>query len=53
MIYDENYIPFLLKYCRENNITALISLFDIDIPVLSKNKKLFAEIGTKIIIADP
>ncbi|MGN0028110.1 MAG: carbamoyl phosphate synthase-like protein, partial [Clostridium sp.] len=27
LIYDDNYIPFLKKYCIENNIDAIISLF--------------------------
>lgn len=53
LIYDESYIPFLLNYCKENKITAVISLFDIDIPVLSKNKELFEEIGTRVIVAEP
>lgn len=53
LIYDDNYIPFLLSYCQENKIDAVISLFDVDIPVLSKHKKDFAAIGTRVITADP
>lgn len=52
LIYDDNYIPFLLKYCEENKIDILLSLFDIDLPVLSKNKDKFAQIGTKVIVSD-
>lgn len=26
LIYDENYIPFLLDYCRKNEINIVISL---------------------------
>lgn len=52
LIYDEKYIPFLLRYCMENKIHAIISLFDIDLPILSLNKKKFEEIGTKVIVAD-
>src|SRR5690554_429668 len=51
-IYDETYIDFLLKYCKENNIKAIISLFDIDLPVLSKNKQLFKEEGINIVVSD-
>ena len=40
LIYDKSYIPFLIDYCRNNDIKAVISLFDIDLPVLSANKKL-------------
>lgn len=52
LIYDDNYIPFLLNYCRENHIGILISLFDIDLLMLAKHKKEFEEIGTKVIISD-
>ena len=52
LIYDDNYIPFLLNYCREKQIDAIISLFDIDLPILSRNKKVFQENGVKVIVSD-
>lgn len=52
LIYDSNYIEFLLNYCLENNIKAVISLFDIDLPVLATNKIKFAEHGISIIVSD-
>lgn len=51
LIYSEEYIPFLLNYCKENEIGALISLFDMDLPVLAKNKEKFEEIGTSVIVS--
>ena len=39
LIYDENYIPFLLDYCRKNEIDIVISLFDIDLLMLARHKK--------------
>ena len=53
LIYDDGYIPFLLDYCKENKIDILISLFDIDLLVLAKNKDKFKEIGTDVIVSDP
>ena len=53
LIYDENYIPFLLKYCKDNKIDILISLFDIDLLILAKNKEKFEEIGTSVIVSEP
>lgn len=53
LIYDDNYIDFLLDYCNKNSINAIISLFDIDLPILSKNKKIFEENGIKVIVSDP
>lgn len=52
LIYDEEYIPFLLDYCKKNHIDILLSLFDIDLPVLAKNKEQFAQIGTQVIVSD-
>lgn len=52
LIYDDNYIPFLLNYCEKNRISILISLFDIDLLVLAQNKDKFSEIGTKVIVSD-
>lgn len=53
IIYDEEYIPFLLKYCKENHIHILLSLFDIDLLVLARNKEKFARIGTRVIVSSP
>lgn len=52
LIYDDGYIDFLLKYCGENKIGALISLFDIDLPILARNREKFAEIGTNVVVSD-
>lgn len=52
LIYSEEYIPFLLDYCKNNAINILLSLFDIDLPVLAKNKQRFLEIGTTVIVSD-
>ena len=51
-IYDDNYISFLLKYCKENRIDALLSCFDIDLCILAKHKEYFKKIGTTVIVAD-
>ena len=51
-IYTPAYIPFLLDYCRKNRITAVMSLLDTDLPVLSEHKAQFDEIGTQLLVAD-
>lgn len=53
LIYDKSYIPFLLDYCSKNRITMLISLFDIDLPVLAKHRNEFAQIGVNVVVSDP
>lgn len=52
LIHDKNYIPFLLDYCNKNNIKAIIPLFDVDLPVLSQNKKKFKDIGVDVIVSN-
>ena len=52
MIYDDGYIPFLLDYCKKNEIKILLSLFDIDLPVLAENKDKFEQIDVKLIVSD-
>tara|TARA_R110002096_G_scaffold237751_10_gene428677 strand:+ start:6201 stop:7283 length:1083 start_codon:yes stop_codon:yes gene_type:complete len=51
-IYDEEYIPFLIEYCQQNNISVIIPLFDIDLPVLAKAKHLFKELGISVIVSE-
>lgn len=51
-IYDDEYITFLLKYCKEKQISAIISLFDIDLPVLAKNRGKFLANGVKLLVSD-
>lgn len=53
LIYDDDYIPFLLQYCQDNKIDLLISLFDIDLMVLARHKAEFVAIGTRVIVSDP
>lgn len=51
-IYSEDYIPFLLQYVEDNNINVIISLFDIDLPILAKNIDLFKKIGAAVIVSN-
>ncbi|MCE8465159.1 ATP-grasp domain-containing protein [Bacteroides nordii] len=51
-IYDDSYIDFLLSYCNVNNINAIISLFDIDLPILAKNKKRFTDCGIQLVVSN-
>jgi carbamoyl-phosphate synthase large subunit len=52
MIYDEDYIPFLLQFVKENDIHVVIPLFDIDLPVLALAKDRFREIGVTVIVSN-
>lgn len=52
LIYDDNYIPFLMDYCIQHKINAIISLFDVDLFILASNKKLFEKNGVQVCISD-
>lgn len=51
-IYDSNYVDFLIQYCKEWNISAIISLFDIDLPILAQNKDRFLQEGVMVVVSD-
>jgi len=51
-IYDRNYIDFLKKNISKYNISALVSLNDLELPLLSENKKILSDGNVKIIVSD-
>ena len=51
LIYSKEYIPSIIAYCKENRIVAVLSLFDIDLLVLAKNKDKFEVAGIQLILA--
>lgn len=52
LIYDKEYIPFLLNYCKENKIDLVVSLFDVDLMMLAIHKGEFEKLGTKVLVSD-
>lgn len=50
-IKDNNYIPSLLRICKEEKIDALIPTIDTDLLALSQNKKNFEKIGTRVFVS--
>lgn len=52
MIYDESYIGYLVNFCKKHNVKAIVSLFDIDLLILAKNKAKFFENGVQVIVSD-
>lgn len=51
-ISHSEYIPFLLHYCKENDIRMLTSLIDSDLSLLSRHRSDFAQVGTILLICD-
>ncbi|WP_222983919.1 ATP-grasp domain-containing protein [Flagellimonas meishanensis] len=51
-IYNKDYILILKKLVREHEIDAIISLNDLELPILSKHKDALESEGAKVIISD-
>lgn len=51
LIYDADYIPSIINFCKQNNVKAVLSLFDIDLLVLSQYSHKFEENGIQLILA--
>lgn len=52
-VYDPEYVNITLNICKEYKIDAIISLNDLELPILAENKSLFEAIGVKVIVSDP
>ena len=52
-VYDPKYIEISLGICKDYHIDALISLNDLELPILAKNKSRFDKIGVEVIVSTP
>lgn len=52
-VYDPEYVNITLNICKEHKIDALLSLNDLELPILAENKARFEELGVKVIVSDP
>lgn len=50
-VYDDGYINCLLDICRRNEIRALISLNDLELPILARHRERFNTEGTFLIVS--
>lgn len=50
-IYDPEYIPSLIRIVKEHHINAIISLNDLELPLLSANKETLEALGARVIVA--
>jgi carbamoyl-phosphate synthase large subunit len=51
-IYDQAYIPTLIRLVKQHRINAIISLNDLELPILAENKGLLSEAGARVIVSD-
>ena len=52
-VYNPEYVNITLDICREQKIDVLLSLNDLELPILAENKARFEELGVKVIVSDP
>lgn len=52
-VYDPKYVDTTLQICKEQKIDALLSLNDLELPILAENKARFEAEGVKVIVSDP
>ena len=52
-VYDPEYVNITLDICKEQQIDVLLSLNDLELPILAENKARFKELGVKVIVSDP
>ncbi|RLD26465.1 MAG: ATP-dependent carboxylate-amine ligase [Bacteroidetes bacterium] len=51
-IHEENYISSLKKFIIKHKISAVVSLNDFELPILSKHKTVLENTGTKVILSN-
>ena len=52
-VYDPQYVDITLGICKAHKIDALISLNDLELPILAENKAKFEALGVTVIVSDP
>lgn len=52
-VYATDYIDITLDICRKHHVDALISLNDLELPILAENKTKFEAEGVTVIVSDP
>lgn len=52
-VYDPKYVDITLHICKEQKIDALLSLNDLELPILAENKAKFEAEDVKVIVSDP
>ncbi|WP_430813441.1 ATP-grasp domain-containing protein [Carboxylicivirga sp. RSCT41] len=51
-VYDDGYIDRILEICKSEDVKIVISLNDLELPILSANKGAFEKNGISLIVSD-
>ena len=52
-VYDKDYVDITLGICKKYHVNALISLNDLELPILAENKSRFEAEGVTPIVSSP
>ena len=52
-VYDKNYITKLIEICIKHDVKAILSLSDLELPILADAKPLFEDIGVTVVVSEP
>ena len=52
-VYDERYVDALLEICETHKVDVLISLNDLELPILADKNDLFKSIGVTLLVSSP
>ena len=52
-VYAPDYVDITLGICKEHKVDVLLSLNDLELPILAENKSRFETLGVKVIVSDP
>lgn len=52
-VYAEDYLELIRNICESKRIDLLISLNDLELPMLAGNRVLFEEVGTRVLVSSP
>lgn len=50
---DDSYVCFLLELCRQEHVTMVVPLFDLELPLLAPAIDRFAAVGVTVAVSSP
>lgn len=50
-IYEDNYIDQLIDFCDRKEVALVVPLFDLELPILARNKGRFSEQGVTVAVS--
>lgn len=52
-IYSDKYVEKVKNFCDRKDVSLVVSLFDLELPILARNRKRFSEKGVTVAVSSP